>query len=159
VPVDLQDVRPGDVRDHVVRQAGAEDASILQGVDSQKVAMVRWSRYHKPPAHSIPVTVEATLEIRTASKTGPLVPSLADVTARSGQQADAMKQQWRDRLAKDPASFAPIEVEIHDHFRGRADQMTASLLAEATTSGDRAEPEGKGGAEPTDRNAPRKRGG
>ena len=30
VPVDLPDVRPGDVRDHVIRQAGAEDTSILQ---------------------------------------------------------------------------------------------------------------------------------
>jgi hypothetical protein len=105
------------------------------------------------------VTVEATMEIRTSSKTGPLVPSLADVTARLGQQADAMKQQWLDRPAKDPASFAQIEVEIHDHSRGLADQMTASLLAEATTSGDRAEPEKKGGGAATDPDAPRRRGG
>jgi hypothetical protein len=103
--------------------------------------------------------VEATMEIRTAAKTGPLVPSLAHITTRLGQQVDAIKPQWLDRLAKDPASFAQIEVEIHDHFRGLADQMTASLLAEATTSSDRAEPEKKGGVEPTDRNAPRKRGG
>jgi hypothetical protein len=99
------------------------------------------------------------MEIRTASKTGPLVPSLANVAASLGQQADAMKQQWLDRLSNDPASFAQIEVEIHNHFRGLADQMSASLLAEATTAGDRAEPEKKGGAETTDRNEPRKRGG
>ena len=38
--------------------------------------------------------------------------------------------------------------------------MTASLLAEATIPGDQAEPEKKGGpAAPTDRDAPRRRGG
>jgi hypothetical protein len=100
------------------------------------------------------------MEIRTSSKTGPLVPSLDDVTARLSRQADAMKRQWLDRLAKDPASFAQIEVEIHDHFRGLADQMTASLMAEATTSADRAEPGKKGGAAAaTDPDAPRRRGG
>jgi hypothetical protein len=99
------------------------------------------------------------MEIRTSSKSGPLVPSLVDVTARLSQQTDATKQQWLDRLAKDPASFAQIEVEIHDHFRGLADQMTASLLAEATSSGDRAEPEKKGGAVATGRDVPQKRGG
>jgi hypothetical protein len=99
------------------------------------------------------------MEIRTSSKTGPLVPSLADVTAGLGQQADALKRQWLARLAKDPASFARIEVEIHDHFRGLADQMTASLLAEATTSGDGSGPEGKGGGAATDPDALRRRGG
>jgi hypothetical protein len=97
------------------------------------------------------------MEIHTSSKTGPLVPSLADVTARLSQQTDSTKQQWLDRLAKDPASFAQVEVEIHDHFRGLADQMTASLLA--TSSGDRAKPEKKGGAATTSHDAPRRRGG
>jgi hypothetical protein len=107
-----------------------------------------------------PGTVEATMEIRTRSKTGPPVPSLADVTARLGQQVDAMKQQWLDQLSKDPASFARLEVEIHDHFRRLADQMTATLLAEATTSCDRAEPEKKGGmAAATGHDVPRRRGG
>jgi hypothetical protein len=99
------------------------------------------------------------MEIRTSSKSGPLVPSLANVTASLGQQTDATKQQWLDRLAKDPASFAQVEVEIHNHFRGLADQMTASLLAEATSSGDRTEPEKKGGALATSRDVPRRRGG
>ena len=100
------------------------------------------------------------MEIRTQSKTGPVVPPLADITAKLSQQVDAMKQQWLDQLNRDPASFARVEVEIHDHFRRLADQMTASLLAEATTPGDQAEPEKKGGpAVPTDRDAPRRRGG
>jgi hypothetical protein len=99
------------------------------------------------------------MEIRTSSKTGPLVPSLAEVTASLSQQTDSTKQQWLDRLAKDPASFAQVEVEIHDHFRSLADQMTASLLAELTSSGDRAQPEKKRGVAMTDRDVPRRRGG
>lgn len=100
------------------------------------------------------------MEIRTRSKTGPLVSSLGNITATLSQQVDAMKQRWLDQLARDPASFARIEVEIHDHFRGLADQMTASLLAEATTSGNQAGPEKKGDhAGPTNRDAPRRRGG
>jgi hypothetical protein len=100
------------------------------------------------------------MEIRTRSKTGPLVPSVGDFTTELGQQVDAMKRQWLDLLTRDPASFARIEVEIHAQFRQLADQMTASLLAEATTSGDQAGPEKKGGpATATDPDAPRRRGG
>ena len=56
--------------------------------------------------------------------------------------------------------FARLEVEIHDHFRHLADQMTATLLAEATTPGDQAGPEKKGAlAVPADHDAPRSRGG
>jgi glycosyltransferase involved in cell wall biosynthesis len=42
------------------------------------------------------------MEIRTSSKSGPLVPSLADVTARLSQQTDATKQQWL--VARDDAN-------------------------------------------------------
>src|ERR1700760_3741903 len=99
------------------------------------------------------------MEIRNQSKTGPVVPPLAELTATPSDQIDDMKPRWLDRLNRDPASFAQIEVEIHDRFRRLADQMTASLLAETTISGDRAEPEKKGGATATDHDAPRKRGG
>ncbi len=100
------------------------------------------------------------MEIRTRSKTGPVVPSVGDITTELSQQVDVMKQQWLDRLAGDPASFARVEVEIHDHFRHLADQMTASLLAEATAPDEPPESGKKGGpAGPTDRDAPRSRGG
>jgi hypothetical protein len=99
------------------------------------------------------------MEIRTRSKTGPLVAPLDDIPAKLAEQVEARKRQWRDQLARDPAGFARIEVEIHDHFRHLADQMTASLLAEATTSGAQAGPEKKGDlARPTERDAPRRRG-
>ena len=100
------------------------------------------------------------MEIRSQSQNGPLVPSLAEIPAKLSQRLDDVKQQWLDQLNRDPASFARLEVEIHDHFRRLADQMTASLLAEATTTGDRAEPDKKGGsAAATDHDAPRRRGG
>jgi hypothetical protein len=102
------------------------------------------------------------MEIRNQSQTGPVVPPLADITATMSDQIDDMKQRLLDRLSRDPASFAQIEVEIHDRFRRLADQMTASLLAEATatTSGERAGPEKKGGpAVAIDRDAHRRRGG
>jgi hypothetical protein len=100
------------------------------------------------------------MEIRNQSKTGPVVPPLAEITATLSHQIDDMKQQLLDRLNRDPASFAQIEVEIHDRFRRLADQMTASLLAEATTSGNRGEPGKKGDqTAATDPDAPRRRGG
>ena len=100
------------------------------------------------------------MEIRNQSKTGSLVPPLADLTGTLSRQIDGMTPRLLDRLKQDPARFAQIEAEIHDHFRHLADQMTASLLAEATNSGARAEPEKKGGlAAGTDPGALRRRGG
>jgi hypothetical protein len=100
------------------------------------------------------------MEIRNQSKTGPLVPPLAEIPAKVSQQLDAAKQQWLDQLNRDPASFARLELEIHDHFRRLADQVTASLLAQATIAQDQAEP-GKRGAPiaPTPHDAPRSGGG
>lgn len=100
------------------------------------------------------------MEIRTQSRTGPVVVSLDDITAKLGLQTDSLKRKWRDRLAHDPSSFARLEVEIHDHFRHLADQMTATILAEATTPDERAGPGKRGApAAPDDRDALRSRGG
>jgi hypothetical protein len=106
-------------------------------------------------------TGEVIMEVRNQSKTGPVVPPLADLTATMSDQIDDMKRRLLDRLNRDPASFAQVEVEVHDRFRRLADQMTASLLAEATTtSGERAGPEKKGGpAVAIGRAAHRSRGG
>jgi hypothetical protein len=100
------------------------------------------------------------MEIRSQSKTGPLVPPLAEIPAKLSQQLDAVKQQWLDQLNRDPSSFVRLEVEIHDHFRQFADQMTASLLAEATITENQAEPGKKGAPRaPIDHADPRRRGG
>jgi hypothetical protein len=100
------------------------------------------------------------MEIRTQSKAGPAVASLDDITAKLSQHTDSLKQKWRTQLAQDPSSFARLEVEIHDHFRHLADQMTATLLAEATAPGAQPEPGEKGAtAVPTGHDAPRRRDG
>jgi hypothetical protein len=99
------------------------------------------------------------MEIRNQSRTGPVVPPLAEITAALSHQIEDLRQPWLGRLNRDPASFAQVEAEIHDRFRRLADQMTASLLAEATTSRDRAEPAKKGGPAATGHDAPRRRGG
>ena len=96
------------------------------------------------------------MEIHTQSKDGPLVPPLTEILAKLSQQLDAVKEQWLDQLNRDPAGFARLEVEIHDHFRRLADQMTASLLAEATIRGGQAEPGKKGTPSgPSSHDAPR----
>jgi hypothetical protein len=100
------------------------------------------------------------MEIRNQSKAGPVVPPLAEIAATLSRQIEDMTQPLLDRLNRDPAGFAHIEVEIHGRFRHLADQMTASLLAAATISVDQAEPAQKGElATATPRDAPRRRGG
>ena len=100
------------------------------------------------------------MQVRLQSKTGPLIPSGDDLLRSLREQTEALQSLWRDRLAHDPAGFAQLEVEIHDHFRRLADQMTASLLAEATIPGAQAEPGKKGTPSgPTPHDAPRRSGG
>ena len=99
------------------------------------------------------------MEIRNRSHTGPGVPPPAEIAATLSRQVDDMKQRLLDRLNRDPSCFAQVEVEIHARFRRLADQMTASLLAEAASPGDRAEPEKKGAPGATAHDVPRRRGG
>jgi hypothetical protein len=42
------------------------------------------------------------------------------------------ESEWLDRLARDPASFAAVEREVHDQARHQADLSVAGLLAEAS---------------------------
>jgi hypothetical protein len=98
------------------------------------------------------------MKVRLQSKTGPQPPSQDDLFQSFREQTEAAQQQWRERLARDPASFARLEVEVHDHFRHLADLMTASLLAQTTAQG-QATPGKKGvSSPPTPRDAPPSRG-
>ena len=99
------------------------------------------------------------MEVCNQSKTGPVVTPLADLTTILSRQIDHMKRRLLDRLNQDAASFAQVEVEVHDRFRRLAGQMTASLLAEATIPPDRAEPEKKGCAAVPGHITLRRRGG
>ncbi|HMB08839.1 MAG TPA: hypothetical protein VKP69_34570 [Isosphaeraceae bacterium] len=88
------------------------------------------------------------MQVRLQFKTGPHLPSQDDLFRSFREQTEAAQRQWRERLAQDPASFAQLEVEVHDHFRHLADLMTASLLAQTTTAQDQATPGKKGGSRP-----------
>jgi uncharacterized membrane-anchored protein YhcB (DUF1043 family) len=57
----------------------------------------------------------------------PLQQSLEELQARLAEQ----QKQWADQLAKDPASFAHLEQQIHQAFQQLADRCAASLLAHA----------------------------
>ena len=99
------------------------------------------------------------MQVRLQSKTGPQLPSQDDLFRSFRERTEVAQQQWRERLAHDPACFAQLEVEVHDHFRRLADLMTASLLARTMTSQDQATPGKKGVPHPpTPRDEPRNHG-
>jgi len=49
------------------------------------------------------------------------------------QRLDRAKRDWLQRLRRNPREFCNVEKDIHATRQGLADQLTASLLAEATT--------------------------
>jgi hypothetical protein len=71
------------------------------------------------------------MKFRFGSKSGSEVPplerSLQDLQTSLTQQ----QKQWAEQLARDPASFAELEPQIHLAFAGLADRCVASLLAHA----------------------------
>ena len=56
----------------------------------------------------------------------------ADVAAQTGRMLAEREAEWLDRLARDPASFAAVEREVHDQVRHQADLYVAGLLAKAS---------------------------
>jgi hypothetical protein len=71
------------------------------------------------------------MKFRLRSKSGsevlPLEQSLQNLQASLAQQ----QQRWAEQLARDPASFAQLEPQIHLAFQQLADHCAASLLAHA----------------------------
>jgi hypothetical protein len=56
----------------------------------------------------------------------------AEVAAPTGRVLADREAEWLERLARDPASFAAIEREVHDQARHQADLYIAGLLAKAS---------------------------
>jgi len=56
----------------------------------------------------------------------------ADVAAQAGRLLAEREAEWLERLARDPASFAAVEREVHDQARHQADLYVAGLLAKAS---------------------------
>jgi hypothetical protein len=90
---------------------------------------------------------EAAMEVRIGSEeprgrdpqksklrrpNGPPVPSPAAVVDQAGRVLREREPEWLERLVSDPASFAAIEREVHEHARRQADLYVAGLLAQAS---------------------------
>jgi hypothetical protein len=59
-------------------------------------------------------------------------PSPAVVADQTGRLLAEREGEWLDRLTTDPASFAAVELEVHEQTRRQADLYVAGLLAKAS---------------------------
>ena len=71
------------------------------------------------------------MRIRSDSQTGPDLPTPDQALQQIHTQLQAQQALWAEQLARDPASFAQLEPQIHRAFRQLADHCAASLLAHA----------------------------
>ena len=63
---------------------------------------------------------------------GPPAASPADVAAQTGRLLARREREWLERLTTNPASFAAVELEVHEQARRQADLYVAGLLAKAS---------------------------
>jgi hypothetical protein len=63
---------------------------------------------------------------------GPPASSPAVVAEQTGRLLAAREREWLERLTTDPASFARVELEVHEQARRQADLYVAGLLAKAS---------------------------
>jgi hypothetical protein len=63
---------------------------------------------------------------------GPAAPLPAAVADQTGRLLAEREHEWLARLTTDPASFASVELEIHEEVRRQADLYVAGLLAKAS---------------------------
>ena len=63
---------------------------------------------------------------------GPAASSPAVVAEQTGRVLAEREHEWLKRLATDPASFAAVELEVHEQARRQADLYVAGLLAKAS---------------------------
>jgi hypothetical protein len=71
------------------------------------------------------------MRIRLDSPTGPAVPSPDKALELIQAHLAAQQALWAEQLARDPATLAAPEPQIHLAFGKLADQLVASLLAHA----------------------------
>ena len=63
---------------------------------------------------------------------GPPAPSPAVVANQTGRLLAEREREWLERLTTDPASFAAVELEVHEQTRRQADLYVAGLLTKAS---------------------------
>jgi len=62
----------------------------------------------------------------------PPAPSPAVVADQTGRLLAEREREWLERLTTNPASFAAVELEVHEQTRRQADLYVAGLLAKAS---------------------------
>ncbi len=72
------------------------------------------------------------MDIRTASKTGPQVPSFPVLLQTMAEHLRIRQPDWLQQLTEHPERFADLEVQVHLTFQNLADQLVAGLLAQAS---------------------------
>ncbi len=63
---------------------------------------------------------------------GPPAALPAVVADQTGRLLAEREREWLERLTTDPASFAAVELEVHEQTRRQADLYVAGLLAKAS---------------------------
>ncbi len=72
------------------------------------------------------------MEVRSNSKVGPKLVSPLAMVDTVAAELRAAQSQWLRELREQPERFAELEVSVHQTFQQLADQLVASLLAQAT---------------------------
>lgn len=72
------------------------------------------------------------MDIRIGSKNGALVASPPATVEQIHLQLQSQQAQWLEQLATEPERFIEVEQTVHQQFAQMADQMVATLLAEAS---------------------------
>jgi hypothetical protein len=62
---------------------------------------------------------------------GRVASSPAVVAEQTGRLLAEREHEWLERLTTDPASFARVELEVHEQVRRQADLYVAGLLAKS----------------------------
>src|ERR1700722_10909129 len=63
---------------------------------------------------------------------GPPAASPGVVAEQTGRLLAEREHEWLERLTTNPASFAAVELEVHEQARRQADLYVAGLLAKAS---------------------------
>jgi hypothetical protein len=72
------------------------------------------------------------MEVRNDSKVGPPVLSPGAQVDRVATQLRSDHKKWLRQLTAEPDRFGEVEETVHQTFQQLADQLVASLLAQAT---------------------------
>jgi DNA-binding protein H-NS len=73
------------------------------------------------------------MDVRTQSKDGRRVASVAECEAKIAEELRRKQKEWLRELRQQPRKFRQLEEQIHQRFQELADQLVASVMAEATT--------------------------